>query len=69
MFISRSCAPSAGIWLFQYQFQAGRLRFRIRLGSHLIYYFVGVWASTLLLILISLFSVDVVSQSILQAKP
>ena len=69
VYIAIMCAVSAGIWLFQYQFQAGRLRFRIRLGSHLIYYFVGVWASTLLLILISLFSVDVVSQSILQAKP
>ena len=69
VYIAIMCAVSAGIWLFQYQFQAGSLRFRIRLGSHLIYYFVGVWASTLLLILISLFSVDVVSQSILQAKP
>ena len=69
VYIAITCALSAGIWMFQYQFKEGRLRFRVRLGSHLIYYFVGVWASTLLLILISLFSVDVVSQSILQAKP
>ena len=43
--------------------------FRLRLGSHLVYYFVLVWASSLLLLLIALFSVDVISQSILQAKP
>ena len=63
------CAVSTGIWLLQYRVDEGKLRLRVRLGSHLIYYFVGVWASTLLLILIALFSVDVVSQSILQAKP
>ena len=69
VFIAIMCGVSAGIWLLQYRFHKGKLRFRVRLGSHLVYYFIGVWASTLLLILISLFSVDVVSQSILQAKP
>ena len=69
VFIAIMCGVSAGIWLLQYRFHEGKLRFRVRLGSHLVYYFIGVWASTLLLILISLFSVDVVSQSILQAKP
>ena len=69
IFIAAMCLVSAGIWLLQYRIDAGTLRLRIRLGSHLIYYFVGVWVSTLLLLLISLFSVDVVSQSILQAKP
>ncbi|NCF44447.1 MAG: ATP-binding cassette domain-containing protein [Proteobacteria bacterium] len=69
IFIAVMCLVSAGIWLLQYRIDAGKLRLRIRLGSHLIYYFVGVWVSTLLLLLISLFSVDVVSQSILQAKP
>ena len=69
VFVALMCGVSAGIWLLQYRFDAGKLRFRIRLGSHLVYYFIGVWASTLLLILIALFSVDVVSQSILQAKP
>ncbi|MEL7187176.1 MAG: hypothetical protein AAFN50_12195, partial [Pseudomonadota bacterium] len=57
------------IWTLQYRVEAGRIRFRIRLGSHLVYYFVLVWASSLLLLLIALFSVDVISQSILQAKP
>ena len=62
-------AACACIWVLQYRIEGGRIRFRIRLGSHLVYYFVLVWASTLLLLLIALFSVDVISQSILQAKP
>ena len=66
VYVAIMCAVSTGIWLLQYRVDAGKLRLRVRLGSHLIYYFVGVWASTLLLILIALFSVDVVSQSILQ---
>ena len=69
VYIAIMCAVSTGIWLLQYRIEKGKPRFRVRLGSHLIYYFVGVWASTLLLILLALFSVDVVSQSILQAKP
>ena len=69
IFIALICGVTSGIWLIQYRLDQGKLHLRIRLGSHLIYYFIGVWASTLLLLLISLFSVDVVSQSILQAKP
>ena len=57
------------IWTFQYRLIDGRFAFRVRLGSHLVYYFTLLWASTLLVLLISLFSVDVISQSILQAKP
>ena len=56
-------------WVFQYRIEAGRFRFRIRLGSHLAYYFALLWASTLLTMAIALFSVDLVSQSILQAQP
>ena len=62
-------AACACIWALQFRREPGRIRFRIRLGSHLVYYFVLVWASSLLLLLIALFSVDVISQSILQAKP
>lgn len=62
-------AACACIWALQYRLEQGRIRFRIRLGSHLVYYFVLVWASSLLLLLVALFSVDVISQSILQAKP
>ena len=62
-------AACACIWVLQYRLEDGRIRFRVRLGSHLVYYFILVWASTLLLLLIALFSVDVISQSILQAKP
>ena len=57
------------IWVLQYRLDGGRLRFRVRLGSHLVYYFVLVWASTLLTMVIALFSVDLISQSILQAEP
>ena len=59
----------AGIWVLQYRMEGGRPRFRIRLGSHLVYYFALVWASSLLTLVIALFSVDLISQSILQAKP
>ncbi len=63
------CAASTCIWVLQYRFKDGKLRIRVRIGSHLVYYFVLLWASLLLLILLAFFSVDVVSQSILQAKP
>ncbi len=57
------------IWVLQYRFDQGRLRFRVRLGSHLVCYFALLWASTLLTMVIALFSVDLISQSILQAEP
>ena len=57
------------IWVLQYRVDGGRLRLRVRLGSHLVYYFALVWALTLLTMVIALFSVDLISQSILQAEP
>ena len=57
------------IWVVQYRIDGGRLRLRVRLGSHLVYYFALVWAVTLLTMVIALFSVDLISQSILQAEP
>ncbi len=57
------------IWVLQYRIDGGRLRLRVRLGSHLVYYFALVWAATLLTMVIALFSVDLISQSILQAEP
>ena len=57
------------IWVLQYRFAEGKLQLRVRLGSHLGYYFLLLWASTLLTMVIALFSVDLISQSILQAKP
>ena len=57
------------IWVLQYRIDGGRLRLRIRLGSHLVYYFALVWATTVLTMVIALFSVDLISQSILQAEP
>lgn len=69
LYIAFVCAASTGIWVLQYRLEGGRIRIRFRVGSHLVYYFVLFWASQLLLMLLALFSVDVVSQSILQAKP
>ncbi len=59
----------ACIWVLQYRHEDGRLRFRVRLGSHLVYYFALVTATTVLSMVIALFSVDLISQSILQAEP
>lgn len=69
IYVALVCLASTCIWVLQYRIHDGRVRLRIRLGSHLAYYFVLLWANTLLLILLALFSVDVVTQSILQAKP
>ena len=69
IYVALLCLSSTCIWVLQYRIHDGRVRLRIRLGSHLAYYFVLLWANTLLLILLALFSVDVVTQSILQAKP
>ena len=69
LYVGLVAAACVCIWVLQYRFDGGRLRFRIRLGSHLVYYFVLVWASTLLTMVIALFSVDLISQSILQAEP
>ncbi len=69
LYIGLICIACVCIWVLQYRIENGRICFRIRLGSHLVYYFVLVWASTFLVLLLALFSVDVISQSILQAKP
>ena len=69
LYVGLVAAGCVCIWVQQYRFDGGRLRFRVRLGSHLVYYFVLVWASTLLTMVIALFSVDLISQSILQAEP
>ena len=69
LYVGLVAAGCVCIWVLQYRFDGGKLRFRIRLGSHLVYYFVLVWASTLLTMVIALFSVDLISQSILQAEP
>ena len=69
LYVGLVAVACACIWVLQYRFDGGRLRFRIRLGSHLVYYFALLWASTLLTMVIALFSVDLISQSILQAEP
>ncbi|MCY3970441.1 MAG: hypothetical protein OXG74_10930, partial [Acidobacteria bacterium] len=69
LYVGLVAAACVCIWVLQYRVDGGRLSFRVRLGSHLVYYFVLVWASTLLTMVIALFSVDLISQSILQAEP
>ncbi len=69
LYVGLVAAGCVCIWVLQYRVDGGRLRFRVRLGSHLVYYFILVWASTLLTMVIALFSVDLISQSILQAEP
>ncbi len=58
-----------GIWLLQYRRADGKLRLRIRLGCHLIYYYVLMWISILVVTITGLFTVDLLNQSILQARP
>lgn len=69
LYVGLVAAACVCIWVLQYRVDGGKLRFRVRLASHLVYYFVLVWASTLLTMVIALFSVDLISQSILQAEP
>ena len=63
------CFGSLCIWVVQYRFDGGKLRFRVRLGSHLVYYFILTWAMTLFGLITALFSADLISQSVLQAEP
>ena len=57
------------MWLLQYRFVDGQLQFRLRLGCHLVYYYIIVWAATLVGVVTGLFTVDLLNQSILQAEP
>jgi len=63
------CCGSACIWVLQYRIDGGKLRFRVRLGSHLIYYFMLAQLYVLLSMISALFTMDVLNQSILQAEP
>jgi len=63
------CFGCVCIWLVQYRFDGGRLQVRLRLGCHLIYYYAIVYLFTLVGIVTTLFSADVINQSILQAEP
>lgn len=58
-----------GIWLLQYRRVDGKLQLRIRLGCHLIYYYVSMWLSIVVVTIAGLFTVDLLNQSILQAQP
>ena len=69
LYVGLVCTGCVCMWVFQYRIRQSKISFRIRLGSHLIYYFVLLSASTLITMVLALFSVDLISQSILQAKP
>ena len=58
-----------GIWLLQFRRANGAVQVRIRLGCHLVYYYVLVWVGLLLTTIAGLFTIDLLNQSILQAKP
>ena len=57
------------IWVLQYRIADGDLQIRLRLGCHLIYYYVLLWISIVVANITMLFTVDLLNQSILQAKP
>lgn len=57
------------MWLLQYRFVEGELQVRLRLGCHLVYYYIIVLSSLLVGVIAGLFTVDLLNQSILQAKP
>ena len=58
-----------GLWLFQYRIANGRLRIRLRLGCHLVYYYGLICLNMLVGIVTGLFTIDLLNQSILQAQP
>jgi ABC-type multidrug transport system fused ATPase/permease subunit len=66
LLVSQGCLC---IWLLQYRIEDGGLQIRIRLGCHLIYYYILIWLSILLGAITGLFTIDLLNQSILQAKP
>jgi ABC-type multidrug transport system fused ATPase/permease subunit len=57
------------IWLLQYRTANGKLQLRLRLGCHLVYYYIVIWLSVLVGAVTGLFTVDLLNQSILQAQP
>ena len=58
-----------GLWLLQYRIVDGRLQVRLRLGCHLVYYYGLICLNMLVGIVTGLFTIDLLNQSILQAKP
>ena len=58
-----------GLWLLQYRTRAGALQLRVRLGCHIVYYYILIGVNTLLGIVGGLFTFDLLNQSVLQAEP
>lgn len=62
-------AGAVASWLAHFRRIDGRLRIRVRVGCHLVYYYALYWLSTLTGIVTGLFTIDLLNQSILQAEP
>lgn len=63
------CFGCVFIWVLQYRIMGGKLQFRVRLGSHLVYYYIISQLYVFLTMFLALFTVDLLNQSILQAQP
>ena len=57
------------LWFVQYRRAEGRLQIRVRLGTHLVYYFGVVWLFVFIGLITALFSADILNQSLLIGKP
>ncbi len=57
------------IWLLQLRIANGEVAVRLRVGSHLVYYYILTWLKILIGIVTALFTIDLLNQSILQAEP
>lgn len=62
-------AACLAFWLCQYRIAEGRLHLRVRLGCHVVYYYILVGVNTLLAMVGGLFLADLLNQSVLQAEP
>lgn len=57
------------IWLLQLRISNGEVVVRLRVGSHLVYYYIFTWFNILIGIVTALFTIDLLNQSILQSQP
>ena len=64
--VSLSCLS---MWLLQYRKHGGVLQFHLRLGCHLVYYYVLVWLAAMVGIVTGFFTIDLINQSVLQGQP
>ena len=56
-------------WMVHFRLEDGRIECRIRLHTHLVFYYVLVWAEKLIALALGLVLADLLNQSLLQADP